>query len=498
MPTVWKMLLDRLAAGDVTIGSDEVLRLDKNQWKEVLGLGLLRETELATVVVCDQCGDAHWAEVSWITPGVQACFGCDAEGVIDIEIDRLRQWRIDADRVAGLVADLLELTSPIEILLRGRLWRIGRRRLGGRYRDVFFGVPGDLPVAEMSAAIRASIGPGPALLLTIGAAGNPEGIPSGQHLLDLASVSRVECGRVVIDLGYVEERLAEDAPSTRRSSVSISVAAGTTWRDVSIIVFDEMLRITVRGKVHEVDFAELGVDQRSQPIELLKLFAAARGTIDTTKIQDLASGDAAVKMRVRRLRQLLQERIGVDGDPIENHRKARSYVCQFGIRLAGDEGFRTPAGVTWLDLTFHERTDGRILVTVPERQQFRARGVQNRSGESAGEVAEERGTVTRTYSLEEMGLRTEAGQLTSEGAAFTGLLRAGGMLARGGNDVVVLQLAAQLREWTGLDGEPLRLVETSRSWTAAFACSSEIKAPKGAVIGSGSRGHPGEGRLARH
>ena len=136
--------------------------------------------------------------------------------------------------------------------------------------------------------------------------------------------------------------------------------------------------------------------------------------MDTTKIQELVSGDAAVKMRVLRLRQLLQELIGVDGDPIENHRKAKAYVCQFEIRLAGDDGFRTPAGVTWLDLAFHERVDGRILVTVPERQQFRARGAQNRSGESVGEVAEERGTVTRTYSLEEMGLRTEAGQLTSE------------------------------------------------------------------------------------
>jgi hypothetical protein len=213
--------------------------------------------------------------------------------------------------------------------------------------------------------------------------------------------------------------------------------------------------------------------------------------MDTAKIQELVSGDAAVKMRVRRLRQLLQELIGVDGDPIENHRKAKAYVCQFEIRLAGDEGFRTPAGVTWLDLAFHERVDGRILVTVPERQQFRARGAQNRSGESVGEVAEERGTVTRTYSLEEMGLRTEAGQLTSEGAAFTDLLRAGGILPRGGNDVVVLELAAQLREWTGLDGEPLRLVEASRSWTAVFACSSEIKVAKGAGTVSGSRPRPG-------
>ena len=160
-----------------------------------------------------------------------------------------------------------------------------------------------------------------------------------------------------------------------------------------MIVFDGMLRITVCGDVHETDFAELGVDQKSQPIELLKLFAAARGTMGTAKIQELVSGDAAVKMRVLRLRQFLQELIGVDGDPIENHRKAKAYVCQFEIRLAGDEGFRTPAGVTWLDLGFHERVDGRILVTVPERQQFRARGAQNRSGEAVGEVAEDRGTV---------------------------------------------------------------------------------------------------------
>src|ERR1039458_7559792 len=104
MRTVWQQLLDRLAAGEVTICADEVPRWDKNQWEEVLGLGLLRETELAGAVVCDQCGAAHWAEVYWVTPGVKACFGCDTEGVIDIELDRLRQWRIDADRVAGLVA----------------------------------------------------------------------------------------------------------------------------------------------------------------------------------------------------------------------------------------------------------------------------------------------------------------------------------------------------------------------------------------------------------
>ena len=64
--------------------------------------------------------------------------------------------------------------------------------------------------------------------------------------------------------------------------------------------------------------------------------------------------------------------------------------------------------------------------------------------------------------------------MTKEGSIFIHLLRAGA-IPRDGNDVVVLRLAHQLREWTGLGGEPLRLVEPSKSWTAIFACSSDLK-----------------------
>jgi len=492
MRTVWQRLLDRLAAGDVTLCADDVRRWDRAQWEELIVLGLLREMELTSTVLCDQCGEAHWAEIRWVQPGIKACFGCETEGVIDIEIDRLQQWRMDADRVVGLVARSLELSTPIATILRARLWHIGRRRLGGRYRDIFLGIGAGMPVSEMSGAIRSSIGAGSAVLLTVGCDVDPEGLPAGLHVLELASVSSVADGRVLVDLDYIEERLAENGSSSKKPVQSIPAPAVATWRDVSIIVLDGMLQVTVRGEVHEIDFAELGVDEQSQPIELLKLFAAARGTLDVAKVADLSSGNTAAKMRVRRLRQLLQDLVGVDGDPIENHRKAKAYACQFEIRLAGDDGFRTPAGVTWLDLAFHERVDGRILVTVPERRQFRAYGAQSRNGQGFGEVAEERGSVTRTYSLEEMGLRTTAGQLTSEGSAFVDLLRAGGMLSRRGSEMVALKLAARLREWTGLEGDPLRYVEASRSWIAVFACASEVKTPRSAGATSVSRIGPSE------
>ncbi len=473
MRTVWQQLLDRLAIGEMVVCADETRRWDKKQWQETLGLGLLRETELAESIICDQCGEGHWAGIHWEVPGVKACFGCDTEGVIDIEIDRLRQWRMDAGRAAGLTAGALDLPGTVEMLLPDRLWRLGRRRLGGRYREIFFGIGAGVPVSAMSTAIRSSIGAGSALLLTLGSKANPEGLPAGQHLLDLASVCHVENDRLVLDVDYIEDRLAESGVPARKSTASIPAAAGTTWRQVSIIVFESFMEITAGGTVREVAFSELGVEQASQPIELLKCFAAARGTLGAEKIKDLVAGASLPKARVLRLRQLLQPLIDIDGDPIEHNRKAASYSCQFEIRLAGDDGFRTPAGATWLDLTFHEREDGRIIVSVPEKRKFRAHGL-NVDGRGTGEVAERSALTSRTYSLEEIGLRAESGRLTEEGHEFVTLLRASGTLARRGNDMTVLQLAKRLRAWTGLDGEPLRLIEATGSWSAVFACSSEV------------------------
>ena len=477
MRTVWQQLLDRLAAGEVTICADEVPRWDKNQWEEVLGLGLLRETELAGAVVCDQCGEAHWAEVYWVTPGVKACFGCDTEGVIDIELDRLRQWRIDADRVAGLVAGSLELSSPIEVLLRERLWRIGRRRMGGRYRDIFFGVGAGLPVAEMSAAIRSSIGPGSALLLTVGTDGNPDGIPAGQHRLDLASVSRVEGGRVVIDLDYVEERLAGEAASTRKSSPSIPVPAGTAWRDVSIIVFDGLLQVTVCGKVYEKEFGEIGVDEQSQPVQLLKLFAAARGTLSSERISEVPKGDTPPKTRVRRLRALLQSLIEIDGDPVPNQKKADTYTCAFEIRLVGDDGYPTPAGTTWIDFSFHERADGRLLVSTGEKQRRRGLAIE-RDDTVRAEVAETTREAVRTYLIDDIVPRPSSGKMPAEGSALLDLLRSGGRIRRAGDDMAILILAQHLREWTGLGQDPLSFSDSTGTWLASFSCSSALSAAK--------------------
>ena len=58
------------------------------------------------------------------------------------------------------------------------------------------------------------------------------------------------------------------------------------------------------------------------------------------------------------------------------------------------------------------------------------------------------------------------------------LLRARGTLARRGNDMVVFHLAKRLRDWTGIEDDPLRLIEATGSWSAVSRLSSDLPSIK--------------------
>lgn len=475
MPAISPRLLERLASGDPVVGVDEYRRWGKVEFERAITLGILRETEPARWIMCDVCPDRHWSEVITVAGGQRMFISCPEEGSVNVEPWRLRQWRIDAGRLAELAAAAMGLCGAVQVVLLQHLWALGRRRLGGRYRDIFLGIGGGPPLVEMSAAIRSSIGQGSAVLMSVGCDGNPDGLPTGHQVVDFTSVSRLEGAQVVVDIEYLEDRFSDGVPPSRKSTQSIPAPAGAAWGNVSIIVFEEFMRITVGGKEHEVGFADIGLDQQSQTVELLKLFAAARGTLDGAKLRKAMTGDTPARIRVLRLRQLLQELIDIDGNPLGYAKKAESYTCDFHIRLDRDEGFRAPSGASWLDLAFHERADGRILVSVSEKRHFRAHGQHSEDGQPVTEVAERNGTITRTHSLEEIGLRDDAGRLSKEGTAFLELLRTGKIHARRDNELIVLGLAKQLRDWTEIAGDPLRLVEASNCWTAAFACSSDMR-----------------------
>lgn len=296
MRTVWQRLLDLLATGDILICADQARPWDKSQWREVLAIGLLREAELADSIYCIDCGEGHFANVYWEIPGVKACFGCPTEGVLDVDIDRLRQWRIDADHIAQSIAGAFGLSLPLAQLLSGRLWHLGRKRLGGRYRDVFFGRGGRSPVTEVSAAIRSSIGQGSALLLTAGRLEGPDGLPPQCQWFDAGSVSRVESGRVVVDLEYLEDRFAAD--------VNEEANIFRREQDVWVIAFQ---RKAVRLR-HIVGFEYLAALLRQPGAELEALSLAGRAESETQAVVASAGLEVADEKTLREVRTALDIR----------------------------------------------------------------------------------------------------------------------------------------------------------------------------------------------
>ena len=55
-------------------------------------------------------------------------------------------------------------------------------------------------------------------------------------------------------------------------------------------------------------------------------------------------------------------------------------------------------------------------------------------------------STAREYSLDAMGLVRSNGQVAEEGKALLAMIRAGGRLRRGGDDLAVLRLGERLRE----------------------------------------------------
>jgi len=476
MRATWQRLLERLASGDPVVGVDDIRSWNKAEFEGAVTMGLLRETEAARWILCDACSDRHWSEVITVAGGRRMFLSCPEEGSVNVEPARLRQWRIDTGRLAELVALAVGLSGTVRPIDLGRLFHLGRRRLAGRFRDLFLvaGDTGDLS-ADFEKLLRYD-GWSSGVVFVPSVNGCGAGVPSNLRVVDLSSVGQLSGGALSVDLDYIADCFGDDAPARTDRSQTITAPADAAWSEVGMVLHDTFLRVTIRGKESERDFARAGFRDPDQRLELLRLFAAARGTLDSDRISSVLHGDTPLRTRISRLRQLLQDLIEVDGDPIEHKKKANTYSCQFGVRLGEHWGHATPEGATWMDFSFHECQDGRLLVSVTQEQRYRVRGRAEEDGPPTHEVARRDALNSRLYSLEEMRLRTPAGKLTPEGTAFTKMLRSRGRLPRRGDDLTVLNLAKLLRDWAGVEEQPFRLSEGTDSWTALFACSSEMRA----------------------
>jgi hypothetical protein len=266
---------------------------------------------------------------------------------------------------------------------------------------------------------------------------------------------------------------SEGTPDGKRKVQEI-VIPGVAWDDVELVVTDQELRISVRGKTRVVSFLEVGFGKRDQKLELLMYFAAARGKLRADFTFPKQS-KTPLKSVVSRLRRVLQNLIPIDGDPVEYHMKAGLYKCSFQIKNSADNSFPTPNGATWLDFSFHLQRDGRLRVSVSARHSIRTLGGTGSASDKVEDLPQPESAVSNIYSFEDLGLRTSTGALTPEGKAFEALLRGGGRLEAKGDDMAILKLAERLRTWTGLKGDPLQFAGSTRMWRASFDCASSIR-----------------------
>jgi hypothetical protein len=106
--------------------------------KWLLESGVLVESGAATSIACPTCPDAHVEEVLELPDSTPPRFfiPCPEEVRVEIELPHLRQWTLDLDAVAAIVARALTLAGGVKVVSPGRLWRLGTTKLGATSREV--------------------------------------------------------------------------------------------------------------------------------------------------------------------------------------------------------------------------------------------------------------------------------------------------------------------------------------------------------------------------
>ncbi len=208
MRDAWQDLLGRLSGPHEDFGSGDVASWKRADFEALCDLGLVSDGQLAASILCPECS-AHWAEVMWNQDGTRAFIVCTSEGLpINVDPERLRQWEPNKPRFAAELAAELGIPDPPLNLVIGRLWRLGRCSIANRQRDIFFAAvaPDDLQSAVIE--IRRGYGSVAGVLLLPSAAPDP-----GQHsklkVIDLSNASALRCGRIDVDLPFIEEQFTD-------------------------------------------------------------------------------------------------------------------------------------------------------------------------------------------------------------------------------------------------------------------------------------------------
>lgn len=477
---LWSAVVRRGASGERTFRFDEVREWPREHFEHLVQLGILREGPLAGSVECDACGKMHGEDVLWEPSvrdplGKRAYIRCPDEGPVHVPEIRLRQWVVDGSMTAKSLATAMALSGTVEVVLAGSVWKLGRRRLAGRFRDVFLSMAGTSEHARIAEVAARHLTAKDGILL----AGQPHLSSHGMDRLtvfDAAEVVELGTDGLTVDLDYIEDALPRDRAIKEDKIRSLPIPEGASWPEITVEIGESSLRVLARGQSWDVDLEEAGfADTRrksgevDQLFQILGLFALRRGSVPLAEVKRRKGNPDGFRRQISNLRKRLGNLIHAEGESIIWDPAEEAYTCGFKIKRAGDIDLPLPSDGSWMSCQIIERRNGRIAVGVKANSVRRARDA--RTGEPG--AAEHQETLWQEYSPVDLGLARDVDRLLPEGQTLLELLRSGGRLVRAGDDMAVLKLNRWLRDRTGLGGDPLQFSEATGTWIAAFDCSSE-------------------------
>lgn len=149
------------------ISQAELAAWPPGESKTIVDLGLIRRTTDATVLICDDCGESHSAEIVRDPRRPESPhYLCPSIGRVPIAVEATHQWEVDFDCLAARIRKALGLGGKASTLTPSRIWLLGRQQQAGGFWELFLvrGVCWPDGVGLLDQCLRLQQSPAPVLL----------------------------------------------------------------------------------------------------------------------------------------------------------------------------------------------------------------------------------------------------------------------------------------------------------------------------------------------
>lgn len=200
----------RAEDAEARLAADEIQRWPARAREALAGMGMLREAGLAAEVTCYSCGHAHGAAVFYPNEDIHGRtrphIVCPEDGLIEVELDDMRQWLVDRRTLATALNSDLELAGMVEPVVLNRIWALGRRQMAGRFREFFLvcGANGRDAHILVNGLARILDAASPVVFVPDALPQGEEWKQAGMTMLRLSQVARVETGTLQVDTAFIK------------------------------------------------------------------------------------------------------------------------------------------------------------------------------------------------------------------------------------------------------------------------------------------------------